>query len=257
MNEKYVIANWKMNPDTQKEAKKIIQDLKKNLSKEKIKNTNIVIAPPAIYFSAIQSLKIKKFILCAQNISIKDTTSRTGEHSINMFSSFGVKYAIVGHSDLRRSIDDLSSVNKKVQACLKNGIRPILCIGENEKDNNGFYLKNISDQIISALSGVSKKEVENIVFVYEPVWAISNSMQRDATGEEVGEAVMFMRKILSDLYEAKTVKDIPILYGGSVDETSVSEYLEKTDVSGFLVGRASLSPEKFSKIVIQTEKNKK
>ncbi len=253
MNEKYVIANWKMNPDTTKEAKSILQGLKKTLDKSKIKNTKVLISPPSIFIRDIISLKIKKFLLCAQNASYNHIGSHTGEISVEMFSSFGVGYSIVGHSDSRRSNDSLYDINKKIEACLKNKIKPILCIGESEKDNNGFYLKNISDQITSALSGISKKDIPNIIFTYEPVWAISNSNQRNATGEEVSEAVMFIRKVISDLYDEKTARSIVVLYGGSVDEGNVASYLESGEVSGFLVGKASLSPEKFSKIILQTE----
>lgn len=257
MNERYVIANWKANPTTWKDAKKNLVDLQKKLAKVKIKNTNIVIAPPAIFLKDILSLKINKFLLCAQDMFFEKSGSYTGRITAPMFSGYKTKYSIVGHSDMRDSGDGLDIVNRKVLSAISSGISPIICIGEKEKDNNGFYLKKISDQVTTALANVSRKDIGKVILTYEPVWAISSKDQRNASPEEVQEAVIFIRRIVSDMYDDKTAKLLPILYGGSVNDEDALSYLENTDVVGFLVGRASLDPEKFSKIIIETENAKK
>jgi triosephosphate isomerase len=257
MNERYVVANWKLNPVKWKDAKGNLTTLQKKLSKSKIKRTKILIAPPAIYFRDILDLSISKFDLCAQDVYFENSGPHTGRISAQMFSEYKAKYAIVGHSDMREAGDTLEVVNKKILSCLKIGIVPIVCIGEKEKDNNGFYLKKISDQITTALAGVSKKDIANVILTYEPVWAISNKEQREATAEEVAEAVIFIRRIISDMYDEKIARMMPILYGGSVDDGDAPRFVENTDVVGFLVGRASLDPEKFSKIIQETDSAKR
>ena len=139
-------------------------------------------------------------------------------------------------------------MSKKAAAALKAGLTVIVCIGERERDERGAYLGFLKEQIAGSLKGVSRKFVENIVVAYEPVWAIGKGKEA-MTAHDLHQMTIFIRKHLIEVYNAVTASSIPILYGGSVDSENASSLITDGEVDGLLVGRESLNPENFAKIV--------
>lgn len=241
------MANWKMNPITSKDAEKLFSKVAKNIAK--IKKTEVVVAPPLVYIEKLKKLA-KKIVLGAQNISTEEAGAFTGEVSPVMLENMGVKYVIVGHSERRAMGETNLLVNKKIKNALGAGLLPVLCVGENERNENHEYFNFVKVQLAECLAGVSKNLFSKIIVAYEPVWAISTTVNRhDATAHDSLEMAIFIRKVLSDLSNVSLASGMRILYGGSVNEKDAGEFLEHGGVDGLLVGRASLTAQKFIDIV--------
>ncbi len=244
---KIVIANWKMNPASQKEAESLFKGISQ--SSKKVKNSQIIICPPQPFLFLAQKYKTKKVFLGSQNVSKDKNGSHTGEVSAEMLFNLGVRYVIVGHSERRLLGENNKIVNEKILNTLKSKIQPILCIGETTRDKDGFYLSFIKDQIKECLNNVPKAQVKNIIITYEPVWAISTNKTREATKEEFMEMKIFIKKIISDIYDAKIAHSLPILYGGSVNALNAKSFIFDGGADGLLVGRDSLNSKKFEAIL--------
>ena len=156
---KLIIANWKMNPQTLVDAKKIFLATKKTASRAM--NVQTVICPPYVYLTELNKLYSgHKISLGAQNVFWEESGAYTGEVSPNEIKSVGAKYVIVGHSERRALGETNKIVNKKVIASLKAGLNVILCIGESKRDSHALYLKFLREEIERALAGVQKKNLQ-------------------------------------------------------------------------------------------------
>lgn len=246
--ELYVIGNWKMHPASKKEAISILQKTKKLLPR--MMRTRVVYAPPVIYLSSLCT-KFKNVAFGLQTVATDDIFSHTGSISAQMGKNEGATFAIVGHSEVRVSLTN-TQVGEMLRETLKAGLTPVLCIGERNRDHNGFYLHEIKSQIEEALSMTPKSSYAKIIVAYEPLWAIGKNALREATPEEFLEIAIFTRKIFADIVGMKIASEITIIYGGSADEKNVGAFL-MSGAEGFLLGRASLDPKKFSKIILMVE----
>jgi triosephosphate isomerase len=241
-----IIGNWKMNPLTSTEAERLFGGVAKNISG--IKSTKIVICPPFLYLSALKKLS-RKIILGAQNAFRESSGAFTGEVSADMLYDSGVRYVILGHSERRREGESNQEINKKIKSALSAGLRPILCVGEKERDTNHEYFNEVKMDLEASLNGVSRNSIQKVVVAYEPVWAISSTIdRRDATSLDSQEMAIFIRKILSDKF-GRDASAVSIIYGGSVNEKDAEDFLVNGGVDGLLVGRASLDEKKFLKII--------
>ena len=237
-----VAGNWKMNK-TPNNGKLFISEVISCL--ENINNVDIVFCPP---YTGLSNLAVSPpFYIGAQNCYFEDNGAYTGEISLNMLLECNVEYVIIGHSERRHIFKERNdSINKKIVKVLESGIRPILCIGETINEmNEGKAYNIIEEQLISGLNGI--KSLANIVIAYEPVWAIGTGLT--ASSEQIYDAHMYVRKILSQLFNDKESKTTPILYGGSVNSTNANELIMIDGVNGFLIGGASLDVIKFTDIV--------
>lgn len=244
---KLIIGNWKMYPQTIKEATAKFVGIKKVASG--LRNVQTVVCPPFVYAGDLKKLVTgHRCVLGAQNTWIENDGAYTGEVSPAMLASIGLPYVIVGHSERRAMGETDELVGKKVISALRAGLTVVLCVGERERDLDGEYLKFISAQLKSALKNVQRKDLENVVIAYEPIWAIGKNALRAATPEDAHEVSISIKKTLSDLYST-TANDVAILYGGSVDAKNAGEFLQKSGVVGLLVGRASLDVDVFSTIL--------
>jgi triosephosphate isomerase len=251
---KIVIGNWKMNPLSLKEAEKLFANIAKSMSS--IKKTEIVICPPFLYLDKLAKIRTSKIKLGAQNVFGGNPpaggSAYTGEISGDMLYNIGARYVIVGHSERRNPLagggETNEIVNKKVKVSIGAGLIPILCVGEKVRDENHEYLNFVKRQIEECLNGVSKNFISKVIIAYEPVWAIGRGAF-PATPEEFREMNIFIKKILSDKFGVKEVSKIKIIYGGSVDNKNTESFIKDGQTDGFLVGRASLDPKKFSEII--------
>lgn len=249
MNKKLIIANFKTNPSSLKEAIKLTKEIIKNL--KTLKKTNLIICPPFVYFSELKKLA-RKFKLGAQNVFYKDNGAFTGEIGVDILKDFKIEYVILGHSERRELGETNQDINKKIKN-LPFSIIPILCIGERQRDENHEYLNFVQTQIEECLEGINKRVLENLIIAYEPIWAIGKDAIREATALEFREMKIFIKKILTLKFGAKNVSKVRIIYGGSVNENNVIDFVKEGESDGFLVGRASLDAKKFVQIINNVE----
>lgn len=254
--EKIIAANWKMNPRSVSEAISLFEKIK-SVALE-IKDTKTIVCPPAVFLSdLVRAMPEKRkktsgnITLGAQDVFWEMEGAFTGEISLFQLSSVGAKYVIVGHSERRALGDSNEIVAKKLGITIKSGFFGILCVGEVEREASAGYFGFIESQLRSALDGVEKKDVKRLIIAYEPIWAISTSTRsaHPARPEDFFEMSIFIRKTLADMFGGTLAKNIPILYGGSVDENNALPFLREGRADGLLVGGASLNAKKFGEIL--------
>jgi triosephosphate isomerase len=246
-NRKIMIAgNWKEH-FTVSEASQFLHRLEETVvnhhSIETVLFPNILTLQPL----SVQ-LDRRKFRLGAQDGYFQDAGAYTGEVSMAMLRDL-VHYVLVGHSERRHIFgenDDI--VAKKTQAAIRNGIMPVVCVGETLQERLSNETKQVlHNQITSGLLNLTSREVGAVVIAYEPVWAIGTG--EFAKPDQVEEVVKYIRTQIAGLFGDKTAANVRILYGGSVDENNAASYLSLDDCDGALIGGASLNQHKFSNIV--------
>jgi len=235
-----IVANWKMNPITMKEAEELFNSISEGV--KNIEKTETVICPPFIYLPLLKGLTPG-----AQDCYYEEKGAYTGEVSVAMLKDLGCKYVIVGHSERRKLFNETNeNINKKLKAVLEAGLIPIICIGETEQEREQEKTEEVLKQeLIEGLEGISN--VYNLVIAYEPIWAIGTGNPCDV--EEAKEMNLLIRRIFFKLYDSAISKKIRILYGGSVKANNAEEYLKQAGFNGLLVGGASLDAKEFIKIV--------
>ncbi|MBQ2659905.1 triose-phosphate isomerase [Candidatus Saccharibacteria bacterium] len=245
----YIMGNWKMN-FTVGESSLFLHKLQTKLHPSR--NLQVVVAPSLV---ALQPLSLqvdrRKVKLAAQNFYHRDFGAFTGEVSISQLRNL-VDYAIIGHSERRHILNEPEKdITLKVAAALRNGLTPVLCIGETaEERKNGETADVIRDQLLSGLREVSKEEIKNVIIAYEPVWAISSTKNSaPATPDAISEVVDLIRSTLSSTFGAEISAETAVLFGGSVKPTNAAAYLEIPGVNGLLVGGASLIAPEFLDII--------
>lgn len=243
-----IVANWKMNLNVS-QASLLVHRLQERVRIHR--DIEAVLAPPMLDLQPL-SMQIdrRKFRLAAQNAYHKDEGAFTGEVSFTMLRDL-VHYAIIGHSERRIYFhEDLPMIRDKVQAAIRNGITPILCVGETQQERKEGHTKRVlHDQVTTALQNLTAREVRDVVIAYEPIWAISTFGGQLAKPDQAAEALAYIRYQVAHLYGERVAKDMRLLYGGSVDENTVRGYLEVEGCNGALVGGASLNPYKFAGII--------
>lgn len=190
----------------------------------------------------------RKFRLGAQDGFYTDAGAYTGEVSMAMLSDL-VHYVLVGHSERRHIFNETDDIAaKKVQAAVRNGIIPVLCVGESLQERLAGETKQIiHNQLTAGLMNLTAREAGAMVIAYEPVWAIGTGEY--AKPDQVENVITYIRKQVAHLFGERTARHIRVLYGGSVDNHNVKSYLDIDGCDGALVGGASLNYEKFASIV--------
>ena len=208
-----IVANWKMNPTSLAEAKKIFSEVQGKT------NIETIICPPFVYLPSLNKSSMVK--LGAQDCSWKEEGAYTGDISPKMLKSLGAEYVIIGHSERRKYHNETYVViNKKIDSALKSGLKVILCI------------ENISQLKKSA-------SFKNLIVSYEPVFAIG-------TGNPCSPQ---RAKRARELIQRNLSGNIPILYGGSTNSKNAKSYIKEAGFNGLLVGGASLVSKEFNKMI--------
>ncbi len=234
-----VVANWKMNPQSLKEAKLLFNSVKKELKEHSaffsslreikgVKKAEVIICPPFVYLPILKSFK--GFVFGSQDCFWEEKGAYTGEVSPTMLKSLGCQYVIVGHSERRRHFQETDEmINKKIKAVLKAKLKPILCID------------NIS-QLKNGLKGIEtwKLKIKNLIIAYEPLFAIGTGIA--CSPERAKEMKNKIQKLLG--------KNIKVLYGGSVNSENAANYIKQAGFDGLLIGGASLNAKEFVKIIV-------
>jgi len=234
-----IVANWKMNPGNLSDARKIFSGLKK--AKIKASRTINVICPPSIFLGDLASdYSGNKFIFGAQDVSFRQENESTGEIGTEILKSLGITFVIVGHSERRALGETDEIVSLKARAAITGGLIPIICVGEPERDATGAYLRTVEEQLSGSLAKISRSDIKKVIIAYEPIWSIGAG-HKAPSSSQIHQMTLFIRKILSRIYNRKAAMDVPILYGGSVDVDNCREIIRHGETDGLLIGRASLN----------------
>jgi len=242
-----IAGNWKMNT-TVSEATALVNEMRRGL--DEITNVDKVICPPFVSLAVVRELiKGSSIKLGAQNIYFEEMGAYTGEISPLMLADL-CEFVIIGHSERRQYFNETGEiVNKKIQAALRVGLKPILCIGERLEENEaGRTEEVVTEQLRSSLAGIDY--LSGLIIAYEPVWAIGTG--KAATGKQSNETIGLIRQNIAELYDKEIAQGVCILYGGSVTAANAAEFVQQPEIDGALVGGASLKADQFLSIVKQT-----
>lgn len=246
MKKKMIVGNWKMNPTTLEEAKRLFKSIKNDA--DTLKATDVVLCPPFVYIPALLNTRTETSVsIGAQDVYFEEQGSFTGEVSPLMLKDLGVTHVIIGHSERRARGETDESISKKVLLALEHGLRPILCVGEKERDEQGGHLETLKQQIKDSLNNVPKKHIDRLIVAYEPVWAIGAKEAMNPL--VVYEMSLFVKKVLSDIYGHDEAISTPVLYGGSVNFRNAPDIITQGKVDGLLVGRESVNAPGFSELL--------
>ena len=251
MRTKFIAGNWKMNTN-RAEAALLIQKLLQGTAD--IQKTTILVAPPFTNLQAASELlQNSKIHLGAQNMYHEDQGAYTGEISPVMLKDLNCTYVIIGHSERRQYFRETNQeINLKLQAALRHGLLPILCVGELlENRERGQTLGVIDHQLRNGLVHLVAGQMERFTIAYEPVWAIGTG--KAATPADAIEVHSFIRSLLAEMFGSETAEKIRIQYGGSVTGENIESFIREKEIDGALVGGASLKADSFLKIIHAAE----
>jgi triosephosphate isomerase len=275
-----VIANWKASTLTYVEAEKKIRDIYKNIHTD-ISKIQLTIAPTIAHTAMLASFfsgkilftkknitknkkntkkeVLPKVVFAAQDISVHEGGSKTGEVPVKAVKDSGVTKVIIGHSECRERGDTIEMIITKVKHALDAKLEVILCVGERERDSSVAYLKVIDEQITSVFNAIDKILHTKITIAYEPVWAINNKDNKSLDAHGLHSMVVYIRKLLTEKYGEETSSHVHILYGGSVTPENAQDIYWNGEVQGLLIGRASFDPSTLAcvikNILINPKKN--
>ncbi|MFC9788334.1 triose-phosphate isomerase [Rhodococcus sp. NPDC127528] len=243
-----IAGNWKMNLN-HLEAIALVQKIAFSLPAKYFDKVDVTVIPPFTDIRSVQTLvEGDKLLLTygAQDVSAQDSGAYTGEISGAMLAKLGCSFVVVGHSERRQYHGETDEiVLAKTKAALKNGITPIVCIGEglDIREAGDHVAYNVA-QLRGSLAGLSADEISKIVVAYEPVWAIGTG--KVASAADAQEVCAAVRATLAELASAEVAAGVRVLYGGSMNAKNVGELVAQPDVDGGLVGGASLKADEFA-----------
>ncbi|GAB2466808.1 triose-phosphate isomerase family protein [Jatrophihabitans fulvus] len=247
-----IAGNWKMNCN-HLEAIALLQKLIFSLNEQQMSRVEVAVLPPFVDLRSVQTVidgDQVPIAFGAQDLSPHDSGAYTGDVSGPMLAKLGCRFVIVGHSERREHHGETDeTVNNKVIAAYRNGITPILCVGESlEVRQADGHVAHTTAQLKAGLAGVTAEQAESVVVAYEPIWAIGTG--EVATPDDAQEVCAALRATLAELYSPELAAGVRVLYGGSVKGGNAAEIVARTDVDGALVGGASLDADEFAKICI-------
>ena len=245
-NKTYFIANWKMYGSTR--SIKSLNNIIKLSNSSKFNKAIIIYCPPyTLLETFINKTNKSKIFIGAQDCHTNENYGAfTGSINAQMLKDIGSKYVIIGHSERRQAGDTNKIINAKIKSAIKQNLNVIFCIGESLKEKKkrktNFILRN---QILSGLKNI--KKINKIIFAYEPLWSIGTGIIPKV--EDLEKQIKFIRMFVKKNFKVKNVK---ILYGGSVNSNNISLLNKISSINGFLVGGASLNSKKFIDIIKKT-----
>ena len=245
LRRKMIAGNWKMHKTVSEAV---------DLAEEIVMETNgtlneVVIFPPFTALETVADAIDGKHVgYGAQDLHWEDKGAFTGAVSGAMIADICAEYVLVGHSE-RRTIfgENEKIVASKIIAAYRNGLKPMLCVGENLAEREaGKTARKINMQLKSALRVISAEDAENLVVAYEPIWAIGSG--KAATPEDALEVCTLIREKIGKIFTPDIARKVRILYGGSVNEKNAASF-NLSGIDGVLVGGASLKADTFAAIV--------
>ncbi len=242
-----LVANWKNHPGSLAEARALLGHLSK--SSPLYKKLSLFIAPPLPYLESVSSRSRNFSRLAVQDIALLAQGVHTGMVTPDILKSFGVRLVILGHSERRALGETAEEVRQKIKVALHAGLAPLVCVGERSRDRDGEHFEFLREQLRASLADLKRRaDLSLLALAYEPVWAIGKRADEAIGAADLSQSIIFIRKVLTDMFGRPTAERVPILYGGSVEPTNAGALLRETGIRGFLVGRASLDAKSFKTI---------
>jgi triosephosphate isomerase len=245
VRQRFVMGNWKMH-GSKAQAAALLKALVADVFLEH--QHSCVVFPPTIYLPLVQHILMNSTLVWgSQNVYPADSGAFTGEVSAPMLNDFGCKYVLVGHSERRHLFhEDEKFVAEKFHHVKDHGMIPVLCLGETLEERDQGRTEAVLTKQLLAVSDIRESAFGRCIVAYEPVWAIGTG--RTATPEQAQAAHEYIRGLVRGVDKAQAL-ELPIVYGGSVNETNASSIFAMPDVDGGLVGGASLNAKQFVEIV--------
>ena len=245
MRQKIIAGNWKMNGRIE-QIVQLINELKQLLNFKQ--TSKVMVAPPAVYLSLVNELLMGSTIeLGAQNVYPKDYGAYTGEVSAPMLKELNCQYVLIGHSERRQYFHESENfIADKFHHVKEHGMIPLLCVGETLTEREAGQTKQVIGKQLEAITAKNNDSFQNCIIAYEPVWAIGTG--KTALPEQVQNVHRFIRGWVAEKNN-NSAQELPILYGGSVNEHNATALFAMPDVDGGLVGGASLNAKQFVEIV--------
>ena len=249
MRKQIAAANWKMNKTLAEGSALLNEIIATDFDLTESREVLFAIPFPFLMNSADTIAGKKNMYITAQNCHNKTSGAYTGEVSVSMLSSIGIKYCLVGHSERREYFAESNEMlAEKVNLCLAENIKPVFCCGESlsirDAETQNEYVGN---QLHESLFHLTEDQIKNVIIAYEPIWAIGTG--RTASALQAQEMHAHLRSVLANKYGTEIANEISILYGGSVKGANASEIFSMPDVDGGLVGGASLVASEFIQII--------
>lgn len=247
-----LIGNWKMNPSSQREVDSYVEKYSTISKKQDIsQKVSVWIASPCVYIQRLHNTIFPLAFIGAQDVSLKEEGSFSGEVSAQMLYNQGASFSLVGHSE-RRSYHQETDEDacEKILQLKKQNMKPVLCVGEGwEEREQGKTTEKIERQIKTALQKVKQEDLKDIFIAYEPIWAVGSD--RTPTSQEIKDVKTLIQEIIKDMYGKR--EEIGILYGGSVHSKNTRELIVDSGMDGGLIGRSSLDPKEFLDVALQLQ----
>jgi triosephosphate isomerase len=247
MRKPVLAANWKMNHGPS-DARAFMRTFLVRYARHS--DRSVIIFPPAVTLPAMVEVTKERpdILLGIQNIYWEDKGAFTGELSTSMVRDAGARFALVGHSERRHVFGEKDDeTRRKCAAAARAGLRPVLCVGEKlEERRAGDTESVVLRQLRAGVGDLDPPHMAQMLIAYEPVWAIGTG--QTAEPQDASAVHALIRAALKQL-AAERAREIPILYGGSVNTGNAKALLASPDVDGLLVGGASLDPEAWATIV--------
>lgn len=240
-----VIANWKMNPPTFREAKQLFAATKR--AAERARGISLVVAPPAIFLRPLsETYKGKRIAFALQSGHWQERGAHTGEVSMLQGKDARASYVIVGHSESRARGETNEDTYKRAMAALALKLTPIICVGERERDHAGAHFTFVGAQLRAVCAQLTPAQSSRVIIAYEPVWAIGG--EESMSPRDMHEMAIFIRKTIVGLHGGRGMS-VKILYGGAATEENAAAMLDGGDIDGLLVGHVSVNAKRFSALL--------
>lgn len=249
MRQRWIGTGWKMNK-TLGEAEAYARSLRDFVQRTPVSLQLFVVPPFTALDRVCQTLGSTPIKVGAQNMHWQERGAFTGEISPLMLKDCGVHLVELGHSERRAAFGETDfTLNAKVQAALQHDLVPLICVGETASEKEyGAARETVTRQVKIALHGVTASAARRVILAYEPVWAIGDN----GIPSEPGYANAMHRAIrqaCADLWEDAVARDIPILYGGSVNAENAVPFVQQDEVDGLFIGRAAWDVGSFIRII--------
>lgn len=243
-----IVANWKMHPKTLDAAADLFDAVKEQTVR--IRGAHIVLCPPFVYLPELTAMyRGSRIAFGAQDAHWESTGSFTGEVSAAQLADLGADYVILGHSERRAMGETSETIARKAGAVLAAGLSPIICVGEDERDQDGAYLAAVRQEVTESIAGIGPKQLGRVILAYEPRWAIGKGADAALPGDELYAMVVLLRKIVTEMHDRAAAQRVRVLYGGSAEPANAGTLITRGGVDGLLVGHASLRAETFTELI--------